>query len=333
MTTPDAFMLAKDGVPDALVRILKDQGLDIPGSLRFAALSDFWLSAKAPLFLKDGQNDEMYERLGMLNIATYRKLGQAKHFLSKTNEVFGKAYSHQFGQNVAAKENLAAIVRSCSQDEIERQAVFDAFATSLASALDSLACEACLVLGLGHSIWRMQFTTLLEDMRSSRSASQTSVRDSYLQRLGDTVLDKHVDTTRDQAEWLDQLLQYRHLAAHRPCRMWYPNAQVDEDSVLWEYHLAIYTFALPSSVMPGPSATGVSQTEASRIASEFLPCTVQEYCVWAFDRVVSLTSDAYDVLARVYEERVNNPSAFVNDPSVLLRRSSHQRRTQFRGIP
>jgi hypothetical protein len=332
MTTPDAFMLATDGVPDALVRLLRNQGLDIPGSFRLAALSGYWSSAKTPQFLKDGPNDEMCERLGMLNVATYRKLGQAKYFLSKTKEAFGKVYPHQFGQNVAAKENLAAIVRWCSLDEIERQAVFDAFTTSLVSALDSLACEACLVLGLKDSIWFMQFSTLEEEMRSSRSASRTSVRDSYLQRLADTVLDKHVDMAGEQAGWLDQLRQCRHLAAHRPSRMWYANAQVAEDSVLWEYHLAIDPVALPSSVMPGPSATGVSQTGASRIVDEFLPCTVQEYCAWAFDKVVNLTSDAYNVLAHVYSERSNNPSALVNDKSVLRRRSSHHRRTQFRGI-
>ncbi len=330
---PDAFLAAKDGRPDALVRLLKDQGLDIPGSFRFAALSDYWFRATAPQFLKDGQNDEMYERLGTLNIATYRKLGQARHFLLKTEDVFGKVFRQQFGANVPEQQKMATIVRWYSQDEIERQAVFDAFATSLVSALDSLACEACLVLGLEHSIWRMQFTTLVTDMRSSRGASQMSVRDSYLQRLADIVLDKQVDTTGEQAEWLDQLLQYRHMAAHRPSRMWYVHCRQDTiSSFELKCRPAFDTYALPSSVVPGPGATGVSQTEAERIANEFLPSTVQEYCAWAFEKVVNLTSDAYDVLAYVYNERANNPSALVNDGSVLLRQLSHQRRTQFRGI-
>jgi hypothetical protein len=310
-----------------------DAGLLLENSLKFAAKSRYWARGNAPEFLKHGGDDEMYERLGFLNTATYRKLGAAKYFLTEVSRLFGEIIKVRPPRdakdlNRVLRQSMDAIMRH----DIEREATFDAFITSLVSALDSFACEACLVMGLNNRrLWSTNFGRLLEDIGKECATRDPDMRAKFLLALGDTI-EKHMDKPGAQADWLPQLMQYRHLATHRPCHVWCTRYfNVNPKKMAMHCSLVLDTTARPQAIIPAPARSGLRQDEADHIANEFQEANVQDYCSWVFDRVVAMLDDAYGVLRDVFEQRAN-AITYPNDRDALLRVPSQLNRTRFSGI-
>jgi hypothetical protein len=332
---PDSVVVANDEVPDALVRRLVQKGLDVKGSHVLSRKSRHWASRNAPGFLAVKGDDEMYERLGALNVATYRKLGGTLYFLSELQRLCSRVYTHKAIQTGEDElEAMAQVIGKVADEEIRRQATFGAFVTSLVGSLDSLACEACLILGFDRSIWRMQFTDLLRETTKAGTICQPTDRDRFVMNLGKTIQDGYINATGDQADWFPQLLQYRHAATHRPYMLWkIDHRQLGPRKSTVKFHLFLNTTVRPGDVIPDCHSGGIRQSEADRISGEFQQCAVESYCQWVFDRCVSMMSDAYCVMADVFEQRANSPSLYINDPDVLLGVPSNLKRTRFQTAP
>jgi hypothetical protein len=326
-------VVAEDGFLDGSIKHLVDAGLLLENSLRFAAKSRYWARGNAPDFLKHGGDDEMYERLGFLNTATYRKLGAAKYFLTEVSRLFGEIIKVKPPRDAKDRYRaLREIADATMRHDTERDATFDAFIPSLVSALDSFACEACLVMGLDNRrLWSMNFGRLQGDLNKARSIPDPDTKMKFLLTLAGTI-DKHLDRPGAQADWLPQLMQYRHLAIHRPCHVWCTRYfEVSPKRMAMHCSLILDTTARPQTIIPAPTRPGLPQDEVDHIANEFQEGNVQDYCSWVFDRVVAMLDDAYGVLGEIFEQRANS-AYYPNDRDAMLEVPPQLKRTRFSGV-
>jgi hypothetical protein len=331
---PPQVIVAQEGTLDATIRQLRVSGLDLRGSIKLSNLAGNWARRSAPAFLKRGDDIEMFERLGSLNTATYRKLGQARSHLREVRDVFGRDYGPTADPGTQNSESTFQLsLDAYLVDEIERSAAFDCFLTALSSALDSLAGEAALLLNLGYSIWSAHFTTLVTALRRWEPTEQAGPEVEFTRRLKELVIGRFLDVGGSLADWFEQFLQFRHAAAHRPHLLWSVDvSQLRGHKFRFEHHLCLDTFARPSDVLIYPDEGHITYERANRTRAKFQRQSVSEYCEWLFLHVLDMVKRTYDILADVYKDRKAHPDNLRNDPDVLLLRSKHQQPTRFQGL-
>lgn len=200
---PPQVIVAQEGTLDATILHLRARGLDICGSIRLSSLAGNWARRSAPAFLKRGEDIEMFERLGSLNTATYRKMGEAEFHLGEVKDVFGRDYGPQGTTGAHDPKSIIRLVLSAYlADEIERNAAFDCFLTALSSALDSLAGEAALLLNLNYSIWNAHFANLVTVLRRWESPEQATPEAELLRILRELIIERFLDVGGNLADWL-----------------------------------------------------------------------------------------------------------------------------------
>lgn len=331
--TPDFIPVATEGQLDSVIRHLRKGGLEIPGLLKLHKAAGYWNPNKVPDFLKVNGDTEMYERLESLSIATYRKLGHAQFFLKQIRDMFGSPY--ELPRSIDPKDRIGVLTKLmelCARNEIPRQATFDAFVTSLVSALDSFAGMSALLLNLPYSIWNVHFNTLTErTLRQSMTLAGNSPREKFLAALANVVIRQYVGVGGRLADWCKQLHHYRNAAAHRPSLFAFGHTDITSHKVKLDQHLILDTFGRASDALASPGAS-MPEQEFNQKADLYMDQTVEDYCNWVFKHVVEMISKACVVLADVYEQRAKNPSLLINDPARLLKRTRNQQPTDFKGL-
>ena len=325
------LMRLPEGAEDSVILDLVRSGLSIPGSRELARLAHYWKRRKAPAFLCANGDDEMFERLHALNVATYRKLGQAKYLLGRVTELFGKVYVADSGERIETTEDIMhQAIDYSNPDEIERIAVFDGFMTSIVSSLDSLAGEMALLLDLPFSIWHIQFRNVAKCLREWASPPQCTPRDKFLLKMKKLVVERFLDVEGCLQDWFEQVVQYRDAAAHRPHMLWFMEVvRRGNSGFRLDHHLYLNTFARQSELIPPPSP-GIPMPEVERTLAGYQEQTVEAYCDWVFKHIVSMVSRIYDLLVEVYDARANDPNLFINDHALLLK--NNRKPTRFRGF-
>jgi hypothetical protein len=327
-------MMKTDGSPDATIRRLRDDGLEIAGSLRLSESANYWSLRHVPSFLRVGSDTEMYERLASLNTATYSTMGFALRNLEDIKRLFGRPRQVKKIRRADTRDAAGlALSGAFFADQPEREAAFYAFVTNVSGALDSFSGEAALLLNLPFSIWYAKFTKLCDVLREPDAETLGEVGARMSRELAHVVLRRYVDMEGCTADWHPQLQQYRHAAVHRPHSLWCGEfRRIDGTLFKLDSYLVLDTFSKPSDVLPYSWLGAVSDERAQDIIHRFQQQPVEEYCCWVFEHVRNLLSDAYVALVAAFEERSESPTLLRNDPAVLLRRGPHQARTRFTGI-